>query len=1814
MNDLDVRLQRLSPEKLQLLARELERRERALRASAEPIAIVGMGCRFPGGASPAAFWATLREGVDLRRAPPRERYDIEPFYDPDLGRSGRSYARLGYFIDDVDQFDAALFGISGREAKSMDPQQRILLEVTHEALEHAGIAAQSLAGSDAGVFLGAYGDDYLHLQVWSRALDSIDAHTGTGTSHSVACGRVSHWLGVHGPSIALDTACSSSLVALHLACESLRRSECSLALAAGVSLCLSPEMPVSLSRARMLAADGRSKTFDASADGYGRGEGCGVLVLKRLSDAVRERHTILALIRGSALNHDGRASTLTAPNGLAQEAVLRSALAKANLTPEAIDFVEAHGTGTPLGDPIEVQALAAVFGDPSRGRDGPLLVGSVKANVGHLEAAAGVAGVIKVVVALLAGELPAQMHVEQKNPHIEVPDSVVRVVTERTAWPRSVRPRVAGVSSFGFGGSNAHVIISEAPSETAPEPTAPSPNLLTLSAQTETGLATLASRFENHLGSAAEQEFRDICFTAAVGRDHHRHRLAISSATTAQAQAALSAFREGRASSDWLAGSVRDGERPVFLFTGQGAQYAGMGGELLASEPAFQEAFKHCAELARPHLERDLFAVVYGEPEQSVLLQQTQYAQPALFALEYALAALWRTWGIEPAAVAGHSVGEYVAACLAEVFDLETAIRLVCARGRLMGSLPKGGAMAAVHASEAHLRTLLAQSGDARVSLAAFNGPETVVISGPDSALNALLEVLEREGIDYQRLQTSHAFHSALMDPILEPFEREVHGAHLKPPRIPLVSNTTGALATDELTTPAYYRSQLREPVRFHDAMRTLRDLGHELFLEIGPSGTLSSLASRSGLPGRATWLTSLKRGQSNAHSLRQAAAALYVRGCSLRLSEIVREGKRGPVPSYPFQRARYWLESAARGQEQLAEVARRGTGHPLIGRRVRLANGPVLFCTTLQPGAPAWLTDHRLLGRVVVPGACYAAMLLVAAREALAENSRLSDLVFPQPMVLAEHDRREVQITLEEGKARVYASDASDASLDPPWVCHAEAVLRSLDNRSSAVLDRDAVEARCSMSLSGADFYSRMADAGFGLGRHFQWIEQVGLGSSEAFARMRAPHEDELAQYPYVPGFLDACFQLLAAAVTTSDREAAEGSLYVPLSVDSIAIVPHAPGPRWAHVRARACDGDDAQFEGDITIYDQAGTAVLAVEGLRVRRATSQMLSGGASETDLYRLDWHSLPFVPGAQVSGAWLVVGSLGQREQQFVRLRRALGNAVFTLSHAVEACPEEPNDGAELHANLDDPAATARAIAQVADRAGPFAAVLFFGEQRSVTSPDAATRSAGRALHVAQAAVELAPASGLWFVTRGSTSADAEAVTDFASGALHGLGKVIAAEHPSSWGGLIDLDPHASGDDDLQAINDALGSPQPHQEKELSYRSGKKLAARLRRVALASGRRALSIRAEGTYLITGALGGIGLCLARWLVEHGAKNLVLNGRSAPSAAGERELGRLERAGARIELALGDIAEPGVAAHLVELSKARGALLGVFHAAGVLDDGIVLEQTQARFSHVFSAKVIGALNLHQATLDIALDYFVLFSSAAAWLGAPGQANYAAANATLDGFARWRRGQGLAACSVAWGPWAGVGMAAGKPPPGWGLIEAFSVDDALGLLTRALECDLPAIAALRAHWPAWSSRLAQTPMPLLSELVPLNRTQHAAEVSQLSVSDLASAPEENWQQMLALKLQAELARVLHVEATRIDIHQRINALGLDSLMSVELKNKIEVGLGVRVSVAELLKGPTLYELAEHLLDLLDKVREAEPQEEGQEQQPYAPL
>ncbi|MFF4802833.1 type I polyketide synthase [Streptomyces sp. NPDC001351] len=1752
----------------------------ALGDAGEGVAVVGMACRLPGGVvSPEGLWELVASGGEGVSGFPVDRgWDLQALFDADPDRPGTSYTRFGGFLHDAGEFDADFFGISPREALAMDPQQRVLLESVWEAVERAGIDPLSLRGSRTGVFAGVFGFRDPHLS--GTPSDSSEGRHLTGGAASVLSGRVSYVLGLEGPAVTVDTACSSSLVALHLAVQSLRAGECGLAVAGGVTVMSSPGTFVEFSRQRGLSADGRCRSFSASADGTGWSEGVGVLVLERLSDARRLGHRVLAVVRGSAVNQDGASNGLTAPSGRAQERVIREALAAAGVAASGVDVVEAHGTGTRLGDPIEAGALLAAYG---QGRERPLWLGSLKSNIGHTQAAAGVAGVIKMVEAMRRRVLPRTLHVEEPTPHVDWSAGRVELLTEAREWPaEGERPRRAGVSSFGISGTNAHVILEEfteeehTGAEASPGAGPGGTVLWPLSARSEAALHAQARKLLAHVNADPAARPGDIGHALATTRAALNHRAVVVGDDRDRMLADLKALADGSPSSRTVRGTPVPG-RTAFLFTGQGSQYAGMGRELHTRFPAFATALDELFDAFGDRLGRPLRDIVFAEPDsaKAALLDRTVFTQAGLFAFEVALFRLVETFGIRADRLAGHSVGEIAAAHAAGALSLADAVELVGQRGRLMDALPEGGAMVSVQAAEEEVAELVAETGG-RAGIAAVNGPLSCVLSGDEDAVTHIADTLAARGHRTRRLRVSHAFHSHLMDPMLDEFTRAATRLGFAAPALPIVSTVTGApLDTADALGPEYWAQHARRTVRFADAVRRLRADGVTTFLEIGPDAVLTAMGrdclTDDGEP--AEFVPLLRRGHSQERTVSEALARLHVRGVVPDWTTVyeAHRPRRIELPTYAFQRRRYWEHAVTARPADATGLGLATGGHPLLGAAVRPADSDTLVLTArLSSLTHPWLADHSVLGNVLFPGAGLVELALHAGRETGCPE--LEELTLQTPLVLPDDGAVELQIQAASGDAdgrravTVHsrpAGSGAHADADAEWTLHASgfvAPTASATPADVAFAEHWPPPGAEPVDLSG--WYETLSDQGFGYGPAFRGLRTAWRRGTEVFAELAVPEPAD--GYGLHPALLDAALHAIELGALPGDD-----TTRLPFAWTGVRLA--VGGARTARVRLAPAGPDTLT----LAFADDAGQLIASVAALTRRPVDAGQLTTGRREP-LLRMDWSPLP----AAVSGSDTV------RPSCAIAGEAGWADVDLPVHEELAGLAAAEPPAVVLAYLADEPKTSAREQSDMADRARAAAARALTLVRRWL----AEERFAGSRLVV---------------VTRNAVATRPdEDVTDLAHAPVWGLLRSARTEHPERFA-LLDLDAEPLTPRTLAAVLDVSG------ESQLAVRDGALLAPKLTRAAAAPA--PPGWRADGTVLITGATGALGARVARHLVTaHGVRHLLLVSRRGEAAPGAAALcADLTELGAQVTLAACDTSDRTALADLLATVPADHPLTAVVHAAGVLDDCVVETLDAERLDTVLRPKTDAAWNLHDLTRALDLNAFVVFSSIQGLLGGAGQANYAAANTFLDALAHHRRALGLPATSLAWGPWAEGGMAdqlgsadlrrftrAGirplDPEQGLRFLDAALARPEPALVPLALDT-----AALRAAGPAAP--------PLLRGLVrPPATAKPGAEPAAQHTPSLADRltgldADARKKELLTL-VRAETAAVLnHDDARAVDVRRSFKELGADSLSALELRNRLGKAVGLRLSPTVVFDQPSPDALAAWLASELCPPQDDEP-------------
>nr|CAL58682.1 polyketide synthase [Sorangium cellulosum] len=1775
--------------------------ERARAPLDEPIAIVGIGLRLPGGvADTDGLFRFLEEERDAVGPIPAARWDADAAYDPDPNAPGKSYVRRAALLDRVDLFDAAFFGISPREAKHIDPQHRILLETAWQALEAAGIVPGSLRDTQTGVFVGAGASDYAALR---GALEEAEAYDFMGTISSFAAGRLAFTLGLQGPALSVDTACSSSLVALHLSCQSLRRGECDLALAAGVQVMAHAEPFVLLSRTRALAPDGRSKTFSANADGYGRGEGAVVLALERLSDARARRHPVLAVVRGSAVNHDGASSGITTPNGTAQQKVIRAALSDARLTPADVDVVECHGTGTSLGDPIEVNALAAVYAE-GRPAESPLLVGALKTTLGHLEFAAGLAGVAKMVAALTHGVVPATPHTSPPNPHIDWDAIPIQVADKARPWPPRGRPRRAGVTAIGLSGTNAHVILEEAPSPAEPEVDAQgnagagdSALLFLLSAKTDDALRAQADRLRAHLAAAPDLALADVALSLATTRSHFECRAAIVAKDRDALLTALDALARGAPAPDARTGDAACSGKVAFVFPGQGSQWPEMAASLLETDAVFREQIEACERALAPHVAWSLGAVLRGEAvggETAAPLDRVDVVQPVLFAVMVALAASWRAMGVEPDAVVGHSQGEIAAAYVAGALSLEDAAKVVALRARAITKIAGRGAMAAVELSADELEARLA-AFDGRVSIAAINSPRATLVAGDVDAIDALVGDLGAAQIFARKVRVDYASHSAHVEAIEADLATELAGITPRACVVPLYSAVTGAKLDGTALDAAYWYRNLRQTVRFEDATRALLADQHRFFVEVSPHPVLGlALGETSEAVGAsAAVVGTLRRDEGDRARLLLALAELHARGREHAWEAFFEPlgARRVALPTYAFQRERFWLEPTVARAADVASAGLTPADHPLLRASVALADADgFLFTGRLALAEQPWLGGHEVFGARVLPGTAFLELAIAAAHRAGLE--RVEELTLEAPLALPPKGGVAVQIAIgapdEAGRrsmtihARPDAGPDERAPHDGAWTRHASGTLSP--KAEQAAFDLRAWPPPLATPITTDGFYDRITDAGIAYGGEFRGLRAAYRGGDDVFAEVALPEEAEgdAHRFGLHPALLDAALQALVIEIPAGSARVA-----MPFAWSGVTL--HAVGASAARVRLTRRDDETVA----IAIADAAGAPVASIDGLAMRATSPEQVRAAVgvgrdaiAREALFRVDWTELPSPTGARGAGPWAILGG-----------DDALARAFASAGIAVEA----HRDVASMTGAL------ARGAAPPSVVVAPYASSDAGG---SAARSHEAAASALALLEAWLADERLAPCALVVLTTRAIATRPDEDVRDLAHAPLWGLVRAAQAERPDRAIFVVDTDGEGASHRALAAALDGA-------EPQLALRGGRRLAPRLARATTAAAPPPRALDPNGTVLVTGGTGALGALVARHLVEgHGITNLLLTSRTGPDAPGAEALRRdLEARGARVTIAACDVASRPALDALVGSIPREHPLTAIVHAAGATADGVIGALTRDELAVVFRAKVDGALHLHEITRERDLAAFVLFSSASGVIGGPGMANYAAANTFLDALAQRRRALGLPASSLAWGYWdQSTGMSARVGPAlrarmGRGGLRALSAEDGLALFDVALSH--PDASLVPARFAAIADG-TDALSPLLRGLARPRAARRSggagAAQAALAPERIAGLSEAERERAVADVVRGEIAAVLGYRTpSELDVDRPLREIGLDSLMALELRRRLAAASQRTLPATLLFNHPTPAALVRVLLAEIAAHAKAPPPAAGDE-------
>lgn len=1819
----------------------------------EPIAIIGIGCHLPGGATdPATFWDLMVRGVDATREVPEDRWEVAKFYDPDNAKLGKMATFRGGFLDRVDEFDPQFFGISPREAIWIDPQQRLLLRTAWEAMDEAGLDVDALAGSPTGVFIGGFTLDYQLLQNYGvQSRYELQAHSATGMMMTMLSNRLSYAFDFRGPSLSVDTACSGSLVAVHLAAQAIWNGECSLALAGGVNVMLAPNMTIAESKGGFLAADGRCKTFSAAADGYARGEGAGVVVLKPLAQARADGDRIYAAVLGTAVSQDGHTNGITVPNGDSQAAAMRAAYARAGVAAKQAHYVEAHGTGTPIGDPIEAAAIARVVGE-GRDVDDPIVIGSVKTNVGHLEAAAGVTGLIKTALILKHGRIPGNLHFTEPNPAIAFDELRLRVPTRTEEWPSTGTARYAGVNSFGFGGTNAHVVLTDVEDQPTSRlhPVEDTPRVLPISARSPEALRDVAQRTATFL-RAPELALEDAVHSLVHRRTHHEFRAAVVASSAAGLAEQLEAVAGDQPGPGLVTGrTAPDAPAPklAFVCTGMGPQWWGMARGLLETEPVFREAVHRCDRELAQYTGWSLLEEMLTAEEDS-RMGETEIAQPANFAVQIALAELWASWGITPDAIIGHSTGEVAAQYLAGVLSFEDAIKVTYYRSSLQQRATGTGKMLAVGLTAETLDKAVADAGPT-VSVAAVNGPSSVTLAGDETVLQSMADQLETFGVFHKFLTVKVPYHSHCMDPLREDLLAGLADLQPRPASIPLYSTVTGTRIDGRSAGAGYWWQNVRATVLFQTAFEQMLADGYTQFLEIGPHPVLATAMREVMSAAQVDGIleASMRRGADESLHIRQTLGALHCHGHRPDLDVV--NGSHGSfvsLPAYPWQLRRYWNES-----REAVEDRHYLPVHPLLGQRL---NAPhPTWEHEVNPARSGYLGDHKIQGTVLMPAAGFIDMAFAAAAQAYGDaNFCIEDLDLRRALVLAPTADPRLRSTLDAETGTVeFASLTPHTNGDRTWVVHATARIGT-EPAFGDRADLPGLVTGLHRTIGREEFYDLTRALGFEYGPTFQTVDEVEVGPGLAVASISAS-EHILGQLPahvFHPTLIDAAFQVLITAAVTQ-QEDGQAAPFLPVGVDRITI--HGRATERMHVLTRIRRSTSEILESDISVYDTSGTCLLQIDGFRAQSLESAMaVSGDRIDAGLLNLVWQELdgtsaaddgdipePGVPADRAAAdviplegvadaeatLWVVFADRGGFGEQVAAAAAATGQRTLTVKAgdvdrltptSSDTCLIDPAD-AEQYSQL---------VAGLGEET--ITKIVHLWALDAEFTPDAGAEQFEPAHTIGILSVtkllqalsnERSQLPQIWLCTRGAVSAmDSDRSVNLASAPLWGLGRVIGhQEFTTMWGGIVDLEPRdlppaggqpANRDDEqlrmlVADINDSRG------EDQLAYRAGRRLGARLRPVSGLGATLPTRLRSDATYLVTGALGALGTVVTKFLVDHGARHLTLVGRTAlpdhaewadlppthPARRAAEHLRTLRASGIDAQYIALDVSDRQALASWADAHRAEGrpAVRGVVHVAGAVDDQLLVKMTEEQFRRVLRPKVVGGWNLHQQFLNEGLDFFVLFSSTGSVIASAGQANYASANAFLDALGQHRRALGLPGTAIGWGPWS-VGMVEDLnleqlyQRRG---IELITPEVGVQVLRRLLPQKQPHYVAITADWAkARETGLGGTLPAMFTEL----GASSSADADSLNSADdllnrVAALDPEGQHAEISGYLRGVVMHVMGLDADSLDDNEALSGLGMDSMMAIEAKHRLEAAVRVEVSVLDLMQGATVASLAEMVL------------------------
>lgn len=1795
---------------------------KVIKEKREPIAVVGIGCRFPGGVTnPESYFDMLVKETDAITEVPEDRWNLQKYYDANRDLPGKTYTRRGGFLDKIDEFDAQFFGISPREASLIDPQQRLLLEVCWEAFEDGGLKIDDFKGK-TGVFVGGFTLDYKYLQFQESNRELFDSHSATGAMMTLLANRLSYVFDFQGPSMAIDTACSSSLVAVHLACQSLWNGESDQAVAGGVNIMLKPDITIAESKAGMLSPDGHSKAFDSRANGYVRGEGAGIVLLKPLSEAEKNGDQIYAIIRGTACNQDGQSSGLTVPRGDAQQALLREAYANADIEPKDIQYVEAHGTGTPVGDPIEANALGTVLSD-GRAEGDICYMGSVKTNFGHTEAAAGVAGFIKAVLSLKHGYIFKHLHLIEPNPKIDLKQLKMRIPDQLTEWPAKPGKRIAGVNSFGFGGTNAHIVLQDYVSHAVPSEEDGMLRVVPLSAKNKDALKNSAQRWVESLGEEGllyKASLTNLAYSASEHRDHHAYRLSVVAKSKEELTKKLQAYVNEETRAGLSEGQAKE-NKVVFVYTGMGPQWWGMGHQLYNEEPIFRKTLDTCDELFKGISGWSLLEEMLKD-ETSSRMAETEIAQPANFFIQVGLTELWKSYGVVPSAIVGHSAGEAASAYVAGAMSLEEAVKVIYHRSRLQQLTTGKGKLVAVSISHEEIKTYL-QGYEDRVSIAAINSPTSVTLVGDPEALENVVSQLQEVGVFCKYLYVKVPYHSHYMDPLRDELLEVLADVKLEETTIPLYSTVTGKQIAGTELDAHYWWLNVRDSVYFADAAEQMIEDGYRLYVEVGPHPVLAAsinecigITNQTGIV-----VPSLRRGQDEKPILLDSVGKLFTEGVKLNWSQVNGNGQFVKLPSYPWQRVRYWHESEASQKDRIGQNLR-----PLLG--VRLHTQHPTWETEISKTQVHYLEDHQIQGSIVFPGACYLEMVSQGITDLHGGKPGIAYEIiggeFHKALFLNQDRNCTLQLSIDSNNGKFRIVDSSKKELP----LHSSGSIRINSRYFAPMFDLQKVQSRMKNEISKDMCYRRFRQLGLEYGPTFQGIEQIWQSENEALAKLKLPESisNEKEDYNVHPIVVDLMFQALAAALPFDDEE----TVYMPTGVErAINYGSFEASELWVHTTIK--EKNDMEMKGDIRLVNEKGVTLIEIFNCRAKslKDDTQNVIGAAPMT-YSELLWKEQELVTDTESEkseGIWIVLSDSQKVGSGLVNKMMASGKQVIVVECG--ACYEEVEQGKLYKINPSSEEDYTRLlldISQGLQKAQVPSGMIHMFSLEVASSEGTSNEMLEQAgeygcksvLYLTQAVNNIGwdKLPQLWFVTCGAQSVDGEEIYSVGQAPLWGMSRVIGhQEHRQMWGGIIDLDPFEDKEQLASLLEQEIDNKK--YEDQVAFRNGKRFVARLKEYKDVKVPMTTSLRSDASYMITGGFGALGQLMASYLIERGARHIILVGReNLPSRSTWKQLEpgsrlasrcemvkKLESLGAHVHVAGFDIADQDALAQFISGYERDGwpEIRGVIHSAGTSKPQMLMSISGEEFSSVLRPKVQGGWNLHNQFKEKELDFFVLFSSVASLIVSPGQSNYSAGNEFLDALARYRYSLGLPALSINWGPWGEIGMATQLD-----LVEFFvkrgnypiSTVKGIEAFANVMSYNRPQVIVSPIVWSSCCQNnysMGEYPAMLEDIAISLEGEQDSQRVQSTEVNMIEQLKQfkgtEERIQFIEAQLQDIVARVMLLNRSELTTEHSLTSLGLDSMLALELKARLDKAFQVNILVVDLMRDPTISNLARQLLE-----------------------